>query len=71
MSDIVDRLRAYAAGESAGTWQGELFNDAAAEIERLREVLRRCLSFIENTESELGITLATGDRARAALDPRP
>lgn len=39
----------------------------AEEIVRLREALRRCLNFIENTEGELGITLESGDIARAAL----
>lgn len=42
-----------------------------AEIERLRGALKRCLNFIENTESELGIALDSGDAARAALEVKP
>jgi len=36
-------------------------------IEELEAALRGALNFIENTESELGITLSCGDIARAAL----
>lgn len=41
--------------------------DLAAEVLRLREALRKCLGFIENTESEFGIELDSGIAARAAL----
>jgi hypothetical protein len=37
------------------------------EADTLRVVLRQCLNYIENTESELGIKLSCGDAARAAL----
>jgi|GEM_PF-4219486 len=33
----------------------------------LAEALEECLNYIENTEAELGITLDSGDKARAAL----
>ena len=39
----------------------------AAEVLRLRGALRKCLTFIENTESEFGIELDSGIAARAAL----
>ena len=35
--------------------------------DELAEALAACLNFIENTESELGISLSSGDKARAAL----
>lgn len=31
------------------------------------EALKRCLNFIENTESEIGETLESGDMARSAI----
>ena len=34
---------------------------------RLVEALKACLNFIENTEGEMGETLASGDKARAAI----
>lgn len=37
------------------------------EIARLKEALRACLNYLENTESDFGITLSSADRARAAL----
>lgn len=36
-----------------------------------REALRKCLNFIENTESELGVKLSCGDAARDALGRQP
>ncbi len=48
--------------------------ETAAERDRLREVnaalleaLKKALNFIKNTEQELGITLDSGDAARAAI----
>jgi len=38
-----------------------------AENKALREGLRGCLNYMENTEAELGITLGNADRARALL----
>lgn len=42
-------------------------------IQALEEALRSTLNFIENTESELGVMLGCGDKARimAALDVQP
>ena len=36
---------------------------------RVSKALRLALNFIENTESELGIKLGSGDALRAALSP--
>lgn len=33
----------------------------------LLDALERCLNFIANTESEMGVTLECGDKARAAI----
>lgn len=41
--------------------------DLITENARLRAALEKALNYIENTESELGITLDCGDAARAAL----
>lgn len=41
--------------------------DHLTENARLRAALEKALNYIENTESELGITLDCGDTARAAL----
>lgn len=41
--------------------------DLLTEIARLRAALEKALNYIENTESELGITLDCGDTARSAL----
>ena len=40
-----------------------------ARLDRVEGALFRCLNYIENTESELGIKLGCGDAARAALEP--
>jgi hypothetical protein len=45
--------------------------DLAAEVLRLRSALQQALNYIENTESELGITLDCGNVARAALKETP
>jgi hypothetical protein len=37
----------------------------------MRAALERALNFIENTEEEMGITLDSGDAARAALAQEP
>ena len=41
--------------------------DLHTENARLRAALEKALNYIENTESELGITLDCGETARAAL----
>lgn len=40
---------------------------AASPYAECVEALRRCLNYIENTEGEFGITMESGDMARAAL----
>jgi hypothetical protein len=50
MSDIVERLRAYVAGESAGTWQGDWFNEAATAIEARDAEIARLRSALEEIE---------------------
>jgi hypothetical protein len=39
----------------------------SARVKELEAALKACLNYIENTEAELGITLISGDAARAAL----
>lgn len=52
----------------------EAFAVLREEIKHLRsvnadllEALRRCLNYLENNESEFGITLDSADAARAAI----
>lgn len=39
----------------------------AAKVQALVDALRSTLNFIQNTESEMGVILGCGDKARAAL----
>lgn len=58
-------------GDDGAAW----FEDLPSEADRaliaaapdLLEALKRTLNFIENNESEFGITLESGDIARAAI----
>ena len=44
-----------------------LNSDRKWKMSEMRAALLKCLNYIENTESELGITLPCGDAARLAL----
>jgi len=80
MSEFTDRLRD--GGETCGTERckvrdarngcmcaiaADRLDALEAENKALRKALRDCVNFMENTESELGITLSSADRARALL----
>lgn len=45
----------------------EALEAAEDDNRHLRAVLEKCLSFIDNAERELGMTLECGDLVRAAL----
>lgn len=79
MSDLVKRLRNrtimvnYGHGDVRDVADedcvaaADCIDALEAENKALRETLRDCVNFMENTESELGITLSSADRARALL----
>ena len=77
MSDLVKRLRQQAEHGLLGlpedfkvvgyTEAADRIDALEADNKALREGLRGCLNYMENTEAELGITLGNADRARALL----
>jgi hypothetical protein len=46
---------------------GARIMELEAQRDELLSAIKRCLNFIENTESELGVKLESGDTARAVI----
>jgi hypothetical protein len=74
MTETPEKIWAYTQDKTrCGIWRSDDDKAVAVEYVRadiadtLRKALAKCLNYIENTESELGITLGCGDAARAAV----
>jgi hypothetical protein len=66
MSQLAERLRT-----EGGETPYHFLCEAADRIEMLETAARKALDYIENTESDLGVTLTSGDALREALYSAP